>query len=134
MTTIDITYVNDDDEEFCLTLPACREVCPECDGTGTVLCEGMRGACYSVEEFQESFDEEEAEEYFRRGDDPRGPGRYDVVCTECHGRNVILVVDEDHIPANLSAEYQEYLKYEEKRAQWDAEDRATYRMESGYRE
>jgi len=70
-------------------LPTRREVCPGCDGHGTRLCDGMRGHAYTAEEFEESFDDEQAEEYFKHG------GRYDVTCSECQGERVIDAVDED---------------------------------------
>lgn len=85
------TYTDDDGEEgeIELSLPGKFEVCPGCDGHGTRLCDGMRGHAYTAEEFYESFDDEQAEEYFRRG------GRYDVTCDECSGARVVLVVDTD---------------------------------------
>lgn len=87
--TKSFTLSNEEGEEIEIQLPCKKEVCPECDGEGHVLCEGMRGHAYSAEEFAESFDSEEAEEYFRPG------GRYDVQCPECHGKNVVDVVDEE---------------------------------------
>jgi hypothetical protein len=120
-----VTYENDEGEEVELELPSKMEVCWDCEGHGTVLTEGMRNHAYSMEEFRESFDEEEAQEYFTRG------GRYDVQCPTCHGANVMPVVDEEHIPENLKAQYAEYQKHEEQKARWDAEDRATRRMEDG---
>lgn len=123
--TMKVTYENDEGEEIELELPSIMEVCWDCDGHGTVLTEGMRNHAYSVEEFRESFDEEEAQEYFTRG------GMYDVQCPTCHGANVMPVVDEEHIPENLKAQYEEYEKSEHQKAQWDAEDRATMRMENG---
>jgi hypothetical protein len=91
-TTIRFTaYTDDDGEEgeVELSLPAKFEVCPGCNGHGSRLCEGMRGHAYTAEEFHESFDDEEAEEYFRPG------GRYDVMCEECQGKRVVAVADED---------------------------------------
>jgi hypothetical protein len=41
-----------------------------------------------MEEFNESFDEEGREEYFRHG------GIYDVECEECHGERVVAGLDE----------------------------------------
>lgn len=125
--TIKRTYF-EGDEEIVLTLPAKMEVCGDCHGQGAVLCEGMRGYAYSAEEFAESFDDEEAEEYFTRG------GRYDVACPTCNGANVVPVVDEDRVPSALAADYEAYQAYAEVCARADAEDRATRFAENGYRE
>jgi hypothetical protein len=120
------TYENDEGEEVELNLPSKMEVCWDCKGHGTVLTAGMRDHAYSMEEFNESFDDEEDRQaYFQRG------GKYDVSCPTCHGANVMPVVDEEHIPEKDKAAYSEYLKSEEQKAQWDAEDRATERMENG---
>ena len=88
-TTIQFTAETDDGDTIDCSLPGKFEVCPHCDGHGTHLREGMRGYAYTTEEFQDSFDDEEREEYFKHG------GRYDVTCTECHGARVVAVVDED---------------------------------------
>ena len=58
-------------------------------------------------------------------------GKYDVQCPTCHGRNVIPTVDEKLIPEKDKEAYAEYQKSEENKARWDAEDRATRRMENG---
>jgi len=126
--SIELTYINDEGEEIELTLPAKREVCPTCDGDGSVLCEGMRGYAYSAEEFYESFDPEEAEEYFK----PHG--RYDVTCETCHGRNVIDAVDEEHLSQEQKVQYEKYLEYQDREARYRAEERATTRAENGYRD
>ena len=79
-------YIAEVDSE--IEFEAKMEVCHDCEGHGTVLCEGMRGHAYTAEEFAE-FEEEEAREYMTRG------GRYDVQCPTCKGANVIKVVDRD---------------------------------------
>lgn len=71
-----------------IEFPSKMEVCPECEGHGYTLVDGMKGHVYTTEEFNEAFDEEEAQEYFKRG------GRYDQVCKTCNGKNVISVVDK----------------------------------------
>jgi hypothetical protein len=76
-------------ETFVAEIPTKYEVCDECEGFGTVLCEGMRDYAYSAEEFNESFDDEEREEYFKRG------GRYDVKCPNCGGLRVVSQPDFD---------------------------------------
>jgi len=88
-TIIQFKTYTDAGDKIELSLPGKFEVCPGCEGHGTRLCEGMRGEAYTTEEFYESFDDEQAEEYFKRG------GRYDVTCEECQGARVIAVVDEE---------------------------------------
>lgn len=63
------------------------EVCERCEGYGTHLTPSIGQHAYTAEEFHESFDDEEAEEYFRRG------GRYDVPCETCSGIRVALAPD-----------------------------------------
>lgn len=127
--TINCTYENDDNEEVVLTLPAKNEVCWKCEGHGTHLTPSIGEYGYSAEEFMEAFDDEEDRAaYFQRG------GKYDVTCEECRGKCVLPEVDEEHIPDNLKEQYAEYCKSEERRASCEAEDRATYRGECGYRE
>jgi RecJ-like exonuclease len=119
------TYENEDGEEISVDLPTTMEVCSECEGHGFVLCDGMRRAAYTTEEFEETFDDEERAEYFKRG------GRYDVSCPDCGGKNVVPVVDVDHLTDEQRVHWTELERQAEQRARWDAEDRATYRMESG---
>lgn len=124
MSTITVKYVNDDGDEVELELPSKMEVCSDCQGHGSVLTEGMRGHAYTREEFEEEFDDEEDRQaYFKRG------GKYDVECPTCHGKNVMPVVDEEKMPANLKAQYKEYQEYQEEADRLDAEFRAASRME-----
>lgn len=123
MNTIECTYENEDGEEVVLTLPAKMEVCDDCGGHGYVLREGMRGHAYSAEEFAEAFDDEDREEYFRRG------GKYDTVCPTCQGRNVVPVVNESRLTPEQKLQYQEYQEYQAEMDRIDSEMRAYERME-----
>lgn len=89
--TIEVTIYDEDDDEHVHELPAKMEVCGRCDGHGTHLREGMEGHAYTSEEFEQEFDDEMREEYFKRG------GIYDQVCGDCHGKNVVAVIDEDAV-------------------------------------
>jgi len=89
MATIQFTVENDDGDEESHALPGKYEVCDRCEGHGTHLHPAIGEHAYTAEEFAESFDDEEREEYFRHG------GRYDVTCEECRGVRVVLVVDEE---------------------------------------
>jgi DnaJ-class molecular chaperone len=121
--TITVVYENDSGEKVQLVLPAKRDICPDCEGSGVVLKEGLRGVAFSSEEFCEQFDPDERHEYFRCG------GIYDDVCSTCNGRNVILVIDGDSIPKDLKAQYDKYCEYEGMRANWTAVDRMTTESE-----
>src|SRR5258708_6953322 len=117
------TFENDG-EEVSMDLPSHMEVCHDCEGHGSVLCEGMRDHAYSAEEFAESFDDEEDRSaYFERG------GKYDVSCPTCKGANVIAVVDESHLTPEQKTFYDQWTESDHRRACYDAKDRATMRME-----
>lgn len=70
-----------------IELPTKMEVCPVCDGHGKHTNPGIDAHGISAQEFAE--DPDFAEEYFS--------GTYDVTCYECHGRNVVPVVDESRM-------------------------------------
>jgi RecJ-like exonuclease len=126
--TLQLTVETEEDEqEQEHALPAKNEVCPDCEGEGYVLCEGMRGYAYSAEEFAESFDDEEAAEYCKRG------GRYDVACPTCGGQRVVPVVDEARLAPEQRAIFAAWQEQEKRRARDRAEDLATMRAEDGYR-
>jgi hypothetical protein len=121
-----ITYTNDLGDECEEELPCKREVCPRCEGLGTHLNPAIGQHAYSQEEFDREFDDEEREQYFKRG------GIYDVQCQECRGEKVVDVIDEEACRTEEQKRIlREYREGEEDRARMDAEDRATYRMESG---
>lgn len=127
--TINLTWYDNDGNEVTHSFPAVNEVCDRCDGHGTYLNPSIGNHAYSIEEFYESFsDDEDRAEYFKRG------GIYDVQCEQCHGANVVAVVDETHLSPADKEVFESYMSYETKVARWDAEDAAAYRMETGYRE
>lgn len=125
---ITITYTNPDDEEVEETLPAHHVVCEECEGTGFHLRGSLHGAAFSMNDFHQCFEEpEDQEEYFRHG------GRYDQVCSQCKGKNVVLVVDEDACVSDKDKRVlQEYNDYMDTMAAIDADDRATQRSEQRF--
>jgi hypothetical protein len=123
--TMKVTIEDDDGEETEHELPCKMEVCYDCQGHGMVMNASMRNHGYSAEEFNESFDDEEKEHYFRRG------GMYDVQCPTCNGKNVLPEVDRD--ACERDPKLKEILavwdKQEESRARADAECEAEARME-----
>lgn len=132
MLTITITVDNpdqsDDAEETIEEshdLPSKFEVCDDCEGHGSVLNESMRNHAYTAEEFAEAFDEEEAAEYSRHG------GRYDVKCPTCQGKNVVSVVDTDHLSPEQAKVFAIWEEQGAEEAREREYDRRTYLMECG---
>ncbi len=123
--TIKFTIENDEGDETEIELPSKKEVCSRCDGHGTHLTPSIGEHAYTSEEFHESFDEEEAQEYFKRG------GRYDVTCHECGGKNVVDVVDESRC---TTEEQKAHLKayYRKLRADEDYEAERAHEIRMGY--
>ena len=78
---------DEDGEEVEYALPATHVVCDGCKGHGTHLNPSIGQHAYSLEEFNQEYDEEEKEQYFTRG------GMYDVQCQECSGRRVVLAIN-----------------------------------------
>jgi hypothetical protein len=112
--------------ERVVTLPVKFEVCGRCDGHGSHLTPSIGEHAYSMEEFYESFDDEEGRaEYFRRG------GMYDVTCERCKGLRVEPVVDDSAIKYNpkLKADYDLLCEQWESDAQSRADDAAERRAE-----
>jgi hypothetical protein len=84
MTTMTLTYSDSFGDETTLTgIPARFEVCPTCEGSGTVdhpaFSNGITGSEWA------EWDQDEREDYLR--------GRYDVPCGQCNGQRVVEVPD-----------------------------------------
>lgn len=62
------------------------EVCPTCNGRGTHVSPSIDSGGITMSEWAE-WDPEERDYYMS--------GRYDVTCFECHGKNVIQVLEYD---------------------------------------
>jgi DnaJ-class molecular chaperone len=73
--------------EYTIKVPGKFVVCEECQGSGRVLRDGLRGHAFSSEELFE--DEGFAEGYLR--------GDYDVKCDVCHGERLVLEPDESRM-------------------------------------
>lgn len=120
--TLSFTYISQNGIERTHDIPATYEVCGDCEGHGTHLHRAIGEHAYSIEEFRESFDDEEAGEYFRRG------GRYDVQCETCHGARVVAAVDEDEARKTLRgrrllALYEHWADQQAQRARDEANER-----------
>lgn len=117
------TDENDYDYEETIKLPVKKEVCHRCRGEGSHVNPAVDGNGISPEEFINDPDFEEA--YFS--------GVYDVICEECHGENVIDVIDEAQAARmGLKEQCEAYLEYESERARQASQDAALYRAECGY--
>ena len=81
------THITRSGIEMEISVPGERIVCPSCNGSGTELCGGLKGAAFSADEMYE--DPDFSEDYCG--------GKYDVACSECHGKNVVTAPDESRM-------------------------------------
>jgi hypothetical protein len=124
--TIHSEAENEADDEQEHEIPAKHEVCPRCEGFGTHLNPSIGGHAYTREEFDEAFsDEEEREQYFKRG------GIYDVTCEECQGARVVVVPDEAACTGELRAILDTWQRQESERLRSEAQDRRMQWFEDG---
>lgn len=118
-------YNSEEGEEEEYDFPSKNEVCSRCEGYGTHLNPSIGEHAYTMQEFNDSFDEEEREQYFKRG------GIYDVTCEGCDGNKVVQVVDEGALCTSEKEVYAIYESCMEERARANEEDRKTRYYESG---
>lgn len=118
---------DDNGESIMKTLPAKFIVCPECEGHGFVLNPSMAGHCYTQDEFNDAFaDEDDRAAYFTRG------GKYDVECPNCRGKNVVTVVDAEACVTNEQKDIAKaYSIWQDELWQGFMNDERTMRGESG---
>lgn len=100
------------EETYGVKLPTRMEVCGRCDGRGTHVHPDLSVVTQSDRE--DWADDDFMEGYMR--------GRYDVSCEECHGRNVVEVVDEHSADPNVFKDWLDWLD-----SYYETE--AIYRME-----
>jgi DnaJ-class molecular chaperone len=81
-------------------LPTCREVCPECDGYGEYV---HRDLSVVTQSDREDWADDDFMEGYMRGD-------YNVRCEECHGRNVVDVVDETQLDDDTRESWENWQK------------------------
>lgn len=122
---IELSYTNDDGEQELYEFPAKYEVCSDCEGHGSVLCEGMRGHAYSMEDFDREFSYDEQEEYFKVG------GAYDVPCPTCKGSRVEKVIDLERLTKSQARIYNMIEEQAEEFAKELRDDAMTRRGECG---
>jgi len=96
-------------------IPCVWEICDHCDGSGGSS--AWLGA-FSREEFDEQFDYDEQEAYWR--------GDYDRPCEHCRGSGKVAVP----VVSACSFAAKRVLVEQRRSARWDAESRAEQRRES----
>lgn len=126
MGTKNFTLFDDEGDEFEVELPSKMEVCHRCEGHGTILNPSIGEHAYSSEEFNESFDDEEKEEYFRRG------GRYDITCPTCSGNKVVEVIDDEACEKNPTFKKNAKLVYEKEEADFAYDEQCRHEERMGY--
>lgn len=105
-------------------LPAVWAICSRCEGEGKHVNPNVDGHGISAEEWEQEWDKESREGYFR--------GDYDVTCeARCKDGKVLEVAGDDQLSPEQQLFAKRYAEQLEERAQSDAEDRHTRYMESG---
>lgn len=115
--SINFTYEDDEGNEIEHTFPTVKEVCPDCHGEGKHVNRNIDGNGITGEEWAE-WDLEDRESYLS--------GAYDVICENCHGKNVVDEIDEDRFSDKDKEVYEKYCD----QMSCEAEDRRYERMES----
>ena len=118
LNQLTITITDDETGDECEhKVPGMWAICSHCEGNGASS--AYLGAITQSERAE--WDPEEWQGYMA--------GRYDRRCSACNGSGKVLVPDtQDAATAELVATWE---AQEQRRAEWDAEDAAVYRMESG---
>ena len=88
-----IMFLTIDDEE--IKLPAKYEVCPCCDGEGSVTNPSI--GAITGEEWHRDWSPDEQDDYLQ--------GVYDVPCGECKGNRVVAVLARDAVDAETLKAY-----------------------------
>lgn len=101
----------EDEGDVEVSVPTSYEVCPHCEGSGTMVNPAVDGNGLTAEDFADDPDFEEA--YFA--------GRYDIPCDTCHGLRVVPRPDEDKMTPEQRRYYALYRGQEEDRAKFAAE-------------
>jgi len=111
---------DDDGLELSFNLPAKYEVCDLCQGRGTHVNPAIDEHGLSSEDFDD--DPDFREEYFR--------GDYDVSCSCCAGRRVMLVVDRDTLETQAPDLLEKYDDHVED--VWASRAEADYQRRMGF--
>ena len=112
---------NEPSETSEIEFPAYNVVCWKCKGKGKHVNPAVDGNGLSREDLDEDPD-------FRDG---YFSGSFDITCTECKGKNVLLVVDEERLNPTEKVIYDKWSDQEYDRQARESEDRHTQWMEAG---
>lgn len=105
------SYEDDDGNPCTHDFPTTTEVCGRCGGRGVHDPEGFGDVTDLVRE-----DRDWAEDYMR--------GRFDVRCTTCDGKNVVLSIDVEKADEKMLQHYYDWCDMEQaSRAESEAERR-----------
>jgi len=91
-------YMTEESDGTPFRMPTVKEVCPNCQGKGTMVNRSIDGHGLSMDD--PDLDEEFWEGYWG--------GNYDVVCDECKGNNVLDVVDESRLDPEIVKEWHDW--------------------------
>lgn len=122
MTTMTITVLNDETEEVEVQLPARHDVCPRCDGSGVHDHPAFSNGITS-DEWERDWDEDSREDYLR--------GAYDVCCSRCGGKRVVLVPDEERFTPEQLAAWSRHVEVEREIAEEMVSERYLRLAEGG---
>lgn len=93
-----------EDGETVIIIPSHLEVCWRCSGRGRHVNPAIDGNGISAEQWESDWSYEERQDYLE--------GRYDVLCLECKGQNVVAVADEDDMSPEVLREWRSHLAFE----------------------
>jgi hypothetical protein len=123
METIVFITLDDETREVEHRLPARYVVCSQCEGRGTHDHPAFSNGITSDEWHGPDWDDESRESYLR--------GDYDVPCTTCDGKRVVLEADEERFTPEQRKVWEEHLELEREIAADDASERYLRCAESG---
>jgi len=118
-----IKYTTKSGRTLTRNLPAQFVVCDECRGKGSHLVEGMRGAVYTWEDFEE--DPDFRNDYFG--------GAYDVPCETCHGERLVTEPEREALTRSEARFLDMVERVQFEREREEAYLEAERRAEMGYR-
>jgi hypothetical protein len=114
----------EDAEPEVVEVPIRFEVCETCDGRGKHVNPSIDAHGIGAEEWEQEWDEEERESYFRGG--------YDIRCNECSGRRVVPVPNLGSLDETCRKRVQERIESHEQHNHEMAAERRYFERMGGY--
>lgn len=109
---LSITVLDDETADVEVRLPARHDVCPRCEGRGTHDHPAFANGITSSEWNGPDWDEESRERYMSGG--------YDVRCSTCDGKRVVLVPDDEQMSVEQKAQWEAHCALEAELARDEA--------------